>query len=154
MRNQRKRHVAAAAAFTVALGGAAIGGAAIGRAQVAVPTVTVTLKEFKLTPAKTSTAAGRVTFVVVNAGKLPHVLAVTGPGLKTTKTGMLAPGKTARLTVTLKGGSYSLWCPLGNHASLGMKATVQARGGTPGTPTTPAPTTTTTGGGSDGGYGY
>jgi plastocyanin len=150
MPNRSKRAVAAAAAFTVALGGAALGGV-VARAEVAVPTVTVTLKEFKLTPAKTSLAPGRVTFVVVNAGKLAHVLAVSGPGLKTTKTAMLAPGKTARLTVTLRGGSYALWCPLGNHASLGMKATLLVGGATAAKPTTSTPAPTTTGG-TGGGY--
>lgn len=154
MRNESKRTAAAAAVFAVALGGAAIGGV-VARAQVAVPTVTVTMKEFKLTPSKANLAAGRVTLVAVNKGKLPHALAIAGPGLKTTKSAMIGAGKSARLTVTLKGGSYALWCPVGNHASLGMKSTLKATGGSAGagagtaggTPGTTAPPPT----GSDGG---
>jgi hypothetical protein len=67
---------------------------------------------------------------------------------------VLASGKSARLTVTLKDGAYELLCPVGNHASLGMKLTAStgtaATGGTS-PPPAPAPTTT---GSSDGGYGY
>lgn len=132
MRNERKRYAAVAAVFAIALGGAAIGGV-VARAQVAVPTVNVTLKEFKVTPA-VKLRAGKVTMVVLNKGKIPHALKVAGPGVNA-KTAMLAPGKSAKLTVTLKDGSYSLWCPVGNHASLGMKLTakigaVAAGGGT------------------------
>jgi uncharacterized cupredoxin-like copper-binding protein len=145
MRNQRKR-LAAAAGLAVALGGGAVA-----HARVAAPTVTITLKEFKLTPAKTSTAAGRVTFVVVNAGKLPHALALSGPGVKAAKTPIIAPGRSARLTVTLKTGGYALWCPVANHAAMGMRATVRAgaSGGYGGAPSAPTPTTTSSGGGYD-----
>jgi uncharacterized cupredoxin-like copper-binding protein len=129
MRNTRKRQAAAAAAFTVALGGAAVGGV-VASAEVAVTTVTVTMKEFKLSPSATKLAAGKVTLVAVNHGKIPHALAIAGPGLKMTKSAMVAAGKSVRLTVTLKGGSYELWCPVGNHASLGMKSTLKATGGT------------------------
>jgi uncharacterized cupredoxin-like copper-binding protein len=152
MRNDRKRTAAATAVVAIALGGAATGGM-VARAQVAVPTVTVTLKEYKLTPSTKKLAAGRVTFVAVNRGKIPHALAISGPGLKVTKSTLIAAGKSARLTITLKGGSYALWCPVGNHASLGMKSalTAGAAGGSTDTPA-PTPTTTMTGGG-DGGYG-
>jgi hypothetical protein len=122
MRNERKRYAAAAVAFAVALGGAAIGGV-VARAQVAVPTVNVTLKEFKIVPAS-KLRSGRVTLVVVNKGKFPHALAVSGPGVHA-KTATLAAGKSARLTVSLKDGAYSLLCPVGNHASLGMKLTAK-----------------------------
>jgi hypothetical protein len=122
MRNERKRATAAAVAFAVALGGAAVGGV-VAHAQVAVPTVTVTLKEFKVTPA-VRLRAGKVTLVVVNKGTMPHALQVAGPGVAA-KTAMLASGKSARLTVTLKDGTYQLWCPVGNHASLGMKLTAK-----------------------------
>jgi uncharacterized cupredoxin-like copper-binding protein len=122
MRNERKRYAAVAAAFTVAVGGAAIGGV-VARAQVAVPTVKVTLKEFKVTPS-TALRAGKVTLVVMNKGKIPHALKVAGPGVNA-KTAVLAPGKSANLTVTLRDGSTSLWCPIGNHASLGMKLTAK-----------------------------
>jgi hypothetical protein len=133
MRNERVRATAAAAVFTVALAGAAVGGV-VAHGQVAVPTVTVTLKEFKVVPAS-KLRAGKVTLVVVNRGKIPHALKVAGPGVNA-KTALLASGKSARLTVTLKDGAYQLWCPVGNHAALGMKLTAKlgtvAAGGTGG----------------------
>jgi hypothetical protein len=142
MRNLRKRHVAAAAAFTVALGGAAIGGV-VARAQVAVPTVTVTLKEFKIT-ASTRLQVGKVNLVVVNKGKLPHALKISGAGVAA-KTPLLAAGKSARLTVTLKASTYALWCPVGNHASLGMKLTAPLGGTTAAAGATAGTTGGTTG---------
>jgi hypothetical protein len=149
MRNERKRYAAAAAAFTIALGGAAVGGV-VAHAQAAVPTVTVALKEFKITPAL-KLRAGKVTLVVVNKGKLPHALQVSGPGVSA-KTGMLAAGKTARLTVMLKdGSSYKLWCPVGNHAALGMQLTAKLGAATAGTGGTGAGGTTSGGGTTTGG---
>ncbi len=148
MRSQTRRYGFAAGAVTVALGGAAIGGV-VARAQVAVPTVTITLKEFKVA-SSTKLVAGKVTLVVVNKGKLPHALRIAGPGVAA-KTPMLAAGKSARLSVTLKDGTTTLWCPVGNHASLGMK--MLATLGTSGGPATPPAPTTTTGGG-EGGYTY
>jgi uncharacterized cupredoxin-like copper-binding protein len=154
MRGKRGRSAAAAAAFTVALGGAAIGGV-VAHAQVAAPSVTVTLKEFEITPAA-KLRTGKVTLKVVNRGRLPHALAIVGPGVKA-RTHTLAGGTSATLTVTLKNGSYTLWCPVANHAALGMKLTEKlgacAARSAPAAPTTPAPTTTSSGG-YDPGYGY
>jgi hypothetical protein len=118
MRGQTKRTAAAAVVFAVALGGAAIGGV-VARAQVAVPSVTVTLKEFKIVTSARF-RPGKVTLVVVNKGKIPHALKIAGPGVSA-RTPLLAPGKTARLTVTLADGTTTFWCPVGTHASLGMK---------------------------------
>jgi hypothetical protein len=147
MRTERKRAIAAGAVLATALAGAGAVGV-VADAQVKVPTVTVTLKEYKIASAA-KLKAGKVTLAVVNKGKIPHALEIAGPGLRK-KTAMLAPGKTAKLTVSLKDGSYSLWCPVANHAALGMKLTAKigsvaaAGGGT---------TAPTTGGGATGGTG-
>jgi uncharacterized cupredoxin-like copper-binding protein len=155
MRNERKRVAIAAVAFTVAVGGAAIGGV-VARAQVAVPTVNVTLKEFKVTTSA-KLKAGKVTLHVVNKGKIPHALKVAGPGVNA-KTATLAPGKSANLTVSLKDGSTNLWCPISNHAALGMKmtakiGTVAAGGGATGATGATGGTTGGTGATSGGGDG-
>ena len=53
---------------------------------------------------------------------------------------MIMPGATRGLTLTLRAGSFTLWCPLGSHASLGMKTTLTLRGPVAGpTPTNPNP---------------
>lgn len=149
MRNDRRRVAAAAAAFAVALAGAAIAGV-VASAQTRVPTVTVTLKEFRIVPSA-KLHAGTVRLVVVNRGRIPHALSVAGPGVHA-KTRVLAPRKSATLTVTLKNGIARLWCPLGNHAALGMKLTERVGAGSTATPAAPAPApapATTSGGGYD-----
>jgi hypothetical protein len=116
----RRRAAAAGAVLAATLAGAGAAGV-VARAQVKVPTVAVTLREYRITAAK-KLKAGKVTLAVANRGKVPHALSIAGPGVRR-KTAILAPGKTAKLTVTLKDGSYSLWCPVRNHAALGMKLT-------------------------------
>ena len=136
------RSALAAAAAGIAAAGLATGGALAGGSGGTVKTVTVTLKEFKLVPSTTKLAAGKTTFVAVNKGKFPHALALKGAA--TARTALIKPGATARFTVTLKNGNYTLWCPVGTHASAGMKVTFRvgaaAAGG--GGATTSTPTTT------------
>ena len=120
------RTTIAVAAFAVALVGAVTAGV-VARAGSASPkTVTVTEKEFKIGLSSKRVPAGTVTFLVRNTGKYTHALAVSGPGVKRKKTPMIAPGRTAKLTVALKAGSYTLWCPVPGHAARGMKATLTA----------------------------
>jgi hypothetical protein len=60
--------------------------------------------------------------------------------LSTQTTPLIAPGGTNALTVRLGGGSFKLWCPLGSHASLGMKTTLTLRGPVVSpSPTSPTP---------------
>jgi uncharacterized cupredoxin-like copper-binding protein len=79
-------------------------------------TVQVQEKEYKITLASTKVKAGTVTFDVKNMGKIPHNLAIQG-GKKTPD---INAGKTAKLTVTLKKGSYTLYCAIPGHRQLGM----------------------------------
>jgi len=135
------RSALAACAAGLAAAGLAAGAAFAGGG--ATKTVTVTLKEFKLVPSTTKLAAGKTTFVAVNRGTFPHALALKGAA--SGRTAVIKPGATARFTVTLRNGSYTLWCPVGTHASAGMKVTFRvgaaAAGG--GGATTSMPTTTT-----------
>jgi plastocyanin len=82
-------------------------------AKATVTTVNVKFSDlsFKLNPSVLH--AGPTTFVVSNDGKRKHAFAVSGPGLKNAWTGALAAGKTAKLTVTLRAGSYMLSDPVG-----------------------------------------
>jgi hypothetical protein len=128
--------------LALALAAAGVAGV-VASAQTKVPTLTVSLKEYKIAPAH-KLAAGKVTLLVANRGKLTHALAIAGPGVNA-KTAMLAPGKTAKLTVTLKDGSYSLWCPVPGHAAAGMKLTAKIGAATTGGGTA------ATGGGTTGG---
>lgn len=165
MRNERSwrlRHGLLGVGFALALVAAALGGtlAGPGAAAPKVKVVTVVEKEFSLTPSTRKLAAGKVTFVATNKGKFPHALAIKGPGLKTAKTAVLTPGSAARLTVTLKNGTYTMWCPVGTHASLGMKLALRVGSGAGTAASSPAPSstsatsTTSSGGGSGGGGGW
>lgn len=141
-----------AAALAVALLGAAAAGV-VAHASGTAKTITVTEKEYKIGLSTRKAAAGSVRFVIRNTGKLTHQFAIAGPGLKTKKSPMIAPGKTVRLRVTLKAGKYSIWCPIPGHAALGMKATLTVPGSTTtsgggyGGAATTTPTTTSSGGG-------
>jgi uncharacterized cupredoxin-like copper-binding protein len=100
-------------------------------------TVTVSEREFSIKLSARKVPVGLVHFVIRNSGKYSHALSVK-EGSMTRRTLLIKPGKTASLTVTLKKGTVSLWCPVPGHAARGMKATLAV--GTAGTPT---PTTTT-----------
>jgi plastocyanin len=88
--------------------------------------VTVTEREYKLTLSRTHVAAGKYTLVAANKGKLSHSLEIAGPGIKGERiAGTIKPGASGTLSVTLKAGSYSIWCPVPGHAALGMKTTLK-----------------------------
>jgi uncharacterized cupredoxin-like copper-binding protein len=91
-------------------------------------TVAVSEKEFKIVlPPTTTLRAGTYTFTVTNTGKITHNLYVKGPGA-TAHTPDIQPGKSADLTVTLKGGQYELWCAIPGHKALGMDAKIAVSG--------------------------
>jgi uncharacterized cupredoxin-like copper-binding protein len=82
-------------------------------------TVAVTESEFKIA-APTTLKAGKITFDVKNAGKIPHDLAIKGGP----KTKLIQPGSSAQLTATLKPGKYHLYCTVPGHEQAGMKLDV------------------------------
>lgn len=165
MRNERAwrlRYGLLGAGCALALAAAAIGGLAAGPGAAApkVTVVKVAEREYSLTPSvRKLPAAGRVTFVVANRGKLTHGLAIGGPGLARRQV-FVRSGQTKRLTVTLRAGSYRIWCPVPGHAALGMRTTLRVGAGSiaaaPAAAPAPAPTTTApaaSGGGEAGGWG-
>ena len=83
---------------------------------VAATTVNVTMKEFKFTLSKAKVPHGKVTFKLVNKGKIEHDFSIAGK-----KSLKIKPGKTGSLTVTLKAGKIAYKCTLPGHAAGGMK---------------------------------
>jgi uncharacterized cupredoxin-like copper-binding protein len=81
--------------------------------------IKVTATEFKFALSTKSVAHGSVTFTVVNKGKLAHDFKIGGK-----KTAMLAPGKSGKVTVTLKAGKSAYLCTVPGHAAAGMKGTL------------------------------
>ncbi len=83
---------------------------------------TVTATEFHFKLSKTSVPHGSVTFTLVNKGKLAHDFKIAGK-----KTVLVKPGKTAKLTVTLKAGKAAYLCTVPGHAAAGMKGTLTVK---------------------------
>ncbi len=87
-------------------------------------TVNVDLTEFKLGLSQKTFKPGTYTFVAKDAGHTVHALSIDGPGLEDKATDKLTPGKSGSLTVTLKKGTYKLYCPVGHHEAQGMKTQI------------------------------
>jgi uncharacterized cupredoxin-like copper-binding protein len=84
--------------------------------------VSVTATEFHFKLSKASVPHGSVTFTVTNKGAIGHDFKIGGK-----KTPVIAPGKSAKLTVTLKAGKASYQCTVPGHAAQGMKGTLKVK---------------------------
>jgi uncharacterized cupredoxin-like copper-binding protein len=83
--------------------------------------VPVTETEFKIAATSTDLKAGEITFDAKNDGKIPHDLAIKGTA---DKTELIPAGGTAELKVTLKAGTYELYCTVPGHEAAGMKLSI------------------------------
>jgi uncharacterized cupredoxin-like copper-binding protein len=93
---------------------------ALGGTQGAATTaVHVIASEFKFELSKTSVPHGKVIFTVVNNGKVAHNFWIDRKS-----TPLLAPGKSAKLTVTLAAGKILYVCTVPGHAAAGMKGSL------------------------------
>jgi uncharacterized cupredoxin-like copper-binding protein len=90
-------------------------------------TVAVTETEFKIALSTTQLKPGAATFNVKNAGKIEHDLVITGNGL-TAGTPRFPGGQSKTLKVTLKPGSYKLFCSVPGHEAAGMLENVTVTG--------------------------
>jgi len=121
--------------FIAAAGLAAL--SSLARAQ-AIP---VTVSEWKVELAHDTVRAGAVTFRVKNEGTMVHGFQVEGPGVDK-GTPQIAAGESASLTVTLKPGTYELYCPMSDltHKAAGMVKKLTVTGGAaPAAPKKPEP---------------
>jgi plastocyanin len=69
--------------------------------------------------------AGSVTIALTNPGtdRLPHAIAIEGDGVD--KDGQVVqPGGRSTVTVRLAPGTYTFYCPVGDHEKDGMKGTL------------------------------
>jgi plastocyanin len=89
-------------------------------------TLNVVESEWKIAlPPTKELAQGTYTFDVKNAGKVPHDLAITGGDVAgVQKTPTIAAGGSGKLTVSLKTGTYTLYCSVPGHRQLGMQAQI------------------------------
>jgi plastocyanin len=84
--------------------------------------VTVVMREFRFSLSRTTVPHGRVTFTVVNRGRVGHDFAIAGR-----RTKVIGPRKTTTLTVTLKAGRFPYRCTVPGHAAAGMRGTLTVR---------------------------
>jgi plastocyanin len=84
--------------------------------------VSAKLSEWKVELSERTIAAGPVTFTIANVGNIPHAFEVEGQGIEK-ETDVVQPGSSATLTLTLKPGTYEVYCPVGgdSHKKLGME---------------------------------
>jgi uncharacterized cupredoxin-like copper-binding protein len=86
--------------------------------------VSVSESEWKIDLPSTSLSAGSYSFDLKNDGHIPHDLTINGPGVSNQKTPVIAPGKTAKLSVDLKSGTYDFYCSVPGHKQAGMDVKV------------------------------
>jgi len=110
------------AAALLAVVGVVAAPALASRTHATATAVTVTATEFKFKLSKASVPHGSVTFTLVNKGKLAHDFKIGGK-----KTALIKPGKSAKLTVTLKAGKAAYLCTVAGHAAAGMKGNLTVK---------------------------
>jgi len=54
----------------------------------------------------------------------PHAIAVTGPGGVQSAGQVAQPGGTSKVSLKLKAGTYTFYCPVGSHRQAGMEGTL------------------------------
>ena len=70
-----------------------------------------------------STKSGAVTINMTNPASIPHGIAVEGNGVD--KDGQpVTSGGTSTVSVTLKPGKYTFYCPVDSHRQAGMQGTL------------------------------
>jgi plastocyanin len=76
-----------------------------------------------------SARPGKITFVFTNISGVPHDLAVERMGARKGlgATPIIEGGKSARLNLTLKKGTYTFDCTVDGHEAAGMKGTLTVR---------------------------
>jgi plastocyanin len=91
--------------------------------------VNVKLSEWTVQLSEATVPAGQVTFTVTNGGSIPHALEVEGQGTEQ-QTPLIQAGASATLTLSLKPGTYEVYCPVGedSHKKLGMETHLKVVG--------------------------
>ena len=85
----------------------------------------VHISDFKITPAAITTSGSSVKLAVHNDGPTVHNLTVRdGSGKVVASTKALKPGGSETTSVQLASGTYTTFCSLPGHESLGMRGTL------------------------------
>jgi hypothetical protein len=88
----------------------------------------VVAREFSLGLSRQRLKPGPAIVELVNFGEDAHDLRLRRVGgTRIYAIHAVGPGRLARLRVRLLRGRYALWCSIGNHRALGMRATLVVR---------------------------
>lgn len=68
---------------------------------------------------------GTVSFEISNTGDEEHSFAIEGPGVEEELPEPLDPTETTVLTLELAPGTYTVWCPIGDHRDRGMEMVIE-----------------------------
>ena len=121
------RGTAASATALAAIGGAlalTTGSSVAAKPKPQVVKLSAVPNQLKFNTKKLTAKAGLIEIVMTNpsadSNAIGHGIAVQGHGTGPT----VFPGKTSTLTVTLKKGTYTFFCPVPGHEAAGMKGTL------------------------------
>lgn len=89
--------------------------------------VTAELSDFRIKLSTEKFQPGQYTFTAKNTGSHDHALEIEGPGGEN-RSKTLEPGQSTTLTVTLKSGTYEVYCPVDGHKDRGMKTDITVGG--------------------------
>jgi plastocyanin len=133
-----RRETSAPAAVT-GTGGAGVEGASTPGEDPRERGLRVALGEWALTLEAQAIRPGRVTFVVSNRGTMAHGFEIESEGADSSgsgsgdddgikaETGLIHPGRTARLTLDLPAGLYKVECLVEGHDDMGMEGLLEVR---------------------------
>jgi plastocyanin len=77
--------------------------------------------EYGFEPDRVSIDPDEVAFVIGNKGRRRHGFALDGVAEKLSE---ILPGETAKITLTLPEGNYTIYCPIKGHRERGMVSTL------------------------------
>jgi plastocyanin len=81
----------------------------------------------KFTESKLTAKAGSVEIDFSNQSQLPHAVTIEGNGLEEQSTETVTGEDAPPLTVDLKPGTYTFYCPVDGHRSAGMEGTLTVK---------------------------
>jgi plastocyanin len=110
----------------------AAGFAAVFSSVAAAQAVPVTVSEWKVEIPRDTLRAGPITFRIKNSGTMVHGFHVEGPGVDKDAP-QIPVGQSLSLNVTLKPGTYELYCPMAEqtHKKAGMTRKITVIGDAP-----------------------
>jgi plastocyanin len=124
MHLRSRKLVAAAAVTAAAVAGTAVSQVASGatpkRPQATTKTLSASKTKLAFSVSTIRVRHGKVTLKMSNPAGLKHAIGVKGHGLN--KDGkVVGKGGVSTVTVTLKKGTYTFYCPVPGHEAGGMK---------------------------------